>query len=207
MTGEDAFNIFYFLIIWAQPAAWMWFIGVKAPALDALRFTLPVYAAATTLTLTLPQFTAIYTDYPPIYLFAFYSLMGTLFATALSYGYGWGFSKSLGVGALTAFAGSYLWEIPYLIINAPRTGLADWALHLYGLLITWALTAYVGWGSPGKTLVLLAASLTVSLACMWISPVGAGVADAATWNAPLYMLNRGFASIIVFTLLKKEILR
>lgn len=195
---DDFMSIFFVLAIWVQPAFWMRFYYVKTKRLDWL-VPLQVFFLCLLLHPSLEVFFKLYHN---LYTMTWYSSLGILFSIWLQDKYKWHFPQAMSVGALGAFIGSYLWEVPYLVKNAPSTGLFDWMLHGYGLLLVWFIATTVGWISLSKALPWITLSFAVSMACMLLKPTAASIMSPIESNSVIYVFNRIVSTLIVFKLIK-----
>lgn len=200
MTWEfnDFVSVFFMLAVWFQPVLWMRFYYVKTKRLDCL---VPLQVISLWLLLH-PNLDIFFKKHPILYTMAWYSSLGMLFSIWLQDRYKWHFPQALSVGILGSFIGSYLWEVPHLIRTASSTGLFDWMLHGFGLLLVWFISTTVGWVSLSKGLPWISLSFAISVICMLLKPTATSIMSPMESNSAIYVFNRIASTLIVFKLIK-----
>ena len=114
----------------------------------------------------------------------------------------WNFTQALPIATLLVFAGSFYWEIPYLITNAFISGFEwDWILHISGIVPFIALYYLVGiepTDNTKTTLVLFSLGFYVSIIIMIMFYVPFKTGNEAIWDAPIYLANRLICTYLLF---------
>jgi hypothetical protein len=194
-------GIFYFAAFWVQPLIWMplWF--VKTRKLDD--FARP---------LTLTGLFAFLVGISPnpslpdaIHLILFYYALGVGVATYLSVVKEWAYVRALSTAFMVVFAGSFYWEVPYILRNAALVGFEwDWMVHIIGIIPILFIKDYIGWNLNRRNLALVGVGLLISVAVMLVYPIAPGTGTGVEWNSPLYLFNRAACTLILFNAMNRD---
>jgi len=203
----DLLNSFVMAAIWLQPVFWMMMFYIRTKKHDEViklfsLSALVVSASVYLIPINWPP------DYAFIPLFAVYGCLALIFALVLM-GLRWHAPQALSAGFLTAFVGSYFWEVPYIIRNALITGpTGDWFLHAIGLFYVYFMAGAVGWQLNIRSALLIIGGLAISTIFMlnWqVAPVSSASAYRPDiWNNGYWMLNRIIGACIMFTIIRKS---
>ena len=203
LSYGDFIDLVVFSALWIQPLFWM---GVhKRSYRDVpLGGLILLASAASILALNLVLASSPVAVNDVFTLFSFYSVLGLLFSGLLVERYGWNFFKALSVGVMTVFAGSFYWEVPYLIRNAFITGPEKaWFWHLVSLIYaSWVFRVVGIRRDVGVHLLLF--GLGVSVVYILFNPISPGVGGGEVWNTWYYLSNRLICTLIVFLSLDKN---
>ncbi len=198
MISEDVLGVFYFAVFWVQPLIWMplWF--VKTRRLDKFGPYLMM------LGLVIISGFSLYVKTDAMNLIWFYFLLGYALYYKLEK-LGWSFFRAISASFMIVFAGSFYWEIPYLVRNAVLVGFEwDWLVHLIGVIPFLFIRDYIGWNLTRRNVALLGMGILISLAAMWIMPIAPGTGTGAEWNSPLYLFNRLACTLILFNAMNRD---
>jgi len=203
----DLLNSFVMAAIWLQPVVWMMVFYVKSTKHDE---TIKLFSISMLVSLASVYLMPINwsPDYAFIPLFAIYGSLALTFALILMW-LDWHAPQALSAGFLTAFVGSYFWEVPYIIRNALITGpQGDWFLHALGLFYVYFMAGTVGWQISWRSALLIIGGLAISTVFMlnWqVAPVSsASASQPDIWNNGYWMLNRIIGACIMFAIIRKS---
>ena len=197
MISDDVLSVFYFAAFWVQPLIWMplWF--VKTRRFD--RFLTPLLAVG----YGIIWFLLMNSGADALVLIMFYYVMGSVLA--LFFMKGLNLFRALSASFMIVFAGSFYWEIPYLVRNAALVGFEwDWIVHVIGIIPILFIRDYIGWNLTRRNVALLGVGVLISLCAMWIMPIAPGTGTGAEWNSPLYLFNRLACTLILFNAMNRD---
>jgi len=131
-----------------------------------------------------------------------YGLIGVVFIFTMIYRYRWNYTQALPVATILVMAGSYYWEIPYLIRNAFLLGFEwDWILHVGGIVPFIALFYLLGTEPRMYTsykIMFATVGVALSVLLMVVMPVPPGPMPESVWDSYPYLLNRVVDTSILF---------
>jgi len=138
-----------------------------------------------------------------------YGLLGVTMIFLLMNKYGWNYTQALPMSVLIVMAGSFYWEIPYLIRNAFLVGFEwDWILHISRIFTLIAPFYLIGTDKlmyNSYKLMYFVAGLLISVIFMVAIPVAPGTGGEAIWDSLPYLLNRVVCTGILFVILNTRV--
>ena len=205
-SWNDVLNAAVESAMWLQPVIWMMVFYVKSTRFDSVLRAMVIAALPVTVALHLMPINWPY-QYAFIPLFTLYGSLALAF-TLILMKLGWHGPQALSAGFLTAFVGSYFWEVPIIVKNAFITGpTGDWFLHALGLFYVYFMVDTVGWVVTWRNVSLILIGLAISTIFMlnWsVAPVTSITgANPGVWNSGYWMLNRLIGALITFTVIRK----
>lgn len=138
-----------------------------------------------------------------------YGLVGVTMIYLLMRKYNWDYAQALPVSVLIVMAGSFYWEIPYLVRNAILVGFEwDWILHVSMIAALFAPFLLIGTDKKMYTsykIMYFVAGLAISMFYIVVLPVAPGVGGEEIWDSLPYLLNRAVCTGILFVILNVRV--